>query len=148
MKKKEEGSQQKSSRRAIFILAVLLFLSVSAGVFLYFRQGQAAIQGRGTANHSPKSVTLEPFIVNLADLNYRRYLRASVVLEYTDRKVGDELAEKDHRVRDAVISLLRAKTVADLKDEEAVRKELMGAVNGVLEQGKVTGLYFKEFVVQ
>lgn len=139
--------RQRSGGGTVLVLAVLFFVSAGAALFLYFRQGEAAVRGWG-AGSDLKTVALEPVIVNLADSDSRRYLRAGVVLEYADRDVGDELAEKGHRVRDAAMAVLRAKTTADLRDEGAVKGELVEAANRVLERGRVTGVYFKEFVIQ
>lgn len=139
--------RQRSGGGTVLVLAVLLFVSAGAALFLYFHQGEAAVRGWG-AGSDLKTVALEPVTVNLADSDSRRYLRAGIVLEYADREVGDELAEKGHRVRDAAMAVLRAKTVADLKDEGAMKGELVEAANRVLERGRVTGVYFKEFVIQ
>lgn len=97
-----------------------------------------------------KQLSLESLVVNLADAGGRRYLRVTITLEYADGKVEKELQRSMHRIRDAIIQVLRSKTVADLAPGKAekVKKELLDTVNGFLKEGRVTGLYFQEFLIQ
>jgi flagellar FliL protein len=97
-----------------------------------------------------KQLPLESLVVNLSDPGGNRYLRVTITVEYTDGKVEKELQRSMHRIRDAIIQVLRSKTVADLVPGKAekVKKELLDTVNGFLKEGKITGLYFQEFLIQ
>lgn len=97
-----------------------------------------------------RQLALEPLVVNLADPGSRRYLRVTITLEFTDARVEKEMQRVGYRVRDSIIQILRSKTVADLAPDRAekVRQELLGTINGLLEEGKITGLYFQEFIIQ
>lgn len=113
-------------------------------------KGQQA-EAKGTNDEAAyRQLNLEPLVVNLADPGGRRYLRVTITLEFTDPKVEKEMARVGYRVRDAIIQVLRSKTVADLAPDQAdkVRQELLDTVNGLLEKGKFTGLYFQEFIIQ
>jgi flagellar basal body-associated protein FliL len=138
---------------AVLGLAALVGLSVCAGAVL---AGKAALAFGGRAAREERAAaafynsTLDSVVVNLADPGGRRYLRTTVALEYADPEVAKEIERAGSRVQDAVIRVLRAKTVADLAPDriDALRRELVSAVNGVLGWDGVTGVYFQEFIVQ
>lgn len=165
---------KKSGGRGRLLIILLVVLVASAGL-VYFLSGRSSgaqggssggvvgavrnIFGSGGGNpggqtapavvndKNLKVMQIESFVVNLADQGH--YLRATITLEYTDPNLEKELAERKYRVRDAVIATLRTKHVADLPASatDKLREELMGAINNVL-QGKITGLYFEEFIIQ
>lgn len=135
---------------------VVLGIGVGAGllgwaapVFPRFA-GYEARAGGVTAPAERRQLTLDSMVVNLAEPGSRRYLRATISLEYADRRVEKEMERVGYRVRDAVIQVLRRKSVADLAPDrvEGLRRELLAAVNGILGEGSVTGLYFREFIIQ
>ncbi|MGB9919153.1 MAG: flagellar basal body-associated FliL family protein [Moorellales bacterium] len=97
-----------------------------------------------------RQTALEPLVVNLADSGGRRYLRVTITLEYAEPRVEKELQKAGYKIRDAIIQALRSKTAADLAPDRAeqIRQELIETVNRYLETGRVTGLYFQEFIIQ
>ncbi len=98
-----------------------------------------------------QTLTIPSFTINLADAGNRRYLRTQVTIEYAEKKLLAELELKNHRLKDAVINILRGKRVADLDSNEkteALRQELITAVNELLVDGQIIGLYFEEFIIQ
>jgi flagellar FliL protein len=95
-------------------------------------------------------MALDSLVVNLADAGGRRYLRVTITLEYSDPRVEKELERTGYKIRDAVIRVLRSKTAADLSPDktEPLKTELIDTVNGYLNSGRITGLYFQEFIIQ
>ncbi len=72
-------------------------------------------------------------------------------LEVNKESVLEELSQKDMVVRDTVLRLLSARTVAELADislRETIKQELMQEINRVLAEGKVQRLYFTQYVLQ
>jgi len=62
-----------------------------------------------------------------------------------------EIAAREPEVRDAVIKVLRTKTVdevATTEKVESLRQELLSSLNAVLESGDITNLFFVDFVIQ
>ncbi len=95
--------------------------------------------------------TLDPFIVNLADKNARRYLKVKIALELSDEKLKDEIKERTPEIRDLVTLLLSSKTYADISTFDgklALKTELMNRLNAILINGRVTNVFFVDFVVQ
>lgn len=157
------------------MLAILLIVLVASAGLVYFLSGGASgaqdsssggivwavrnIFGGGSGNSGGqaaqgrindkdvKVLQIKSFVVNLADQGH--YLRTTITLEYTDSALAKELSQREYRVRDAIISVLRTKQVSDLQPSstDKIREELITAINNVL-QGKITGLYFDEFIIQ
>ncbi|WP_227767229.1 flagellar basal body-associated FliL family protein [Zhaonella formicivorans] len=146
-------SDQQQARKnpliIIIILLLVLVLLILAGGAAYYFLVLSKNAGDKTRQEEPfMKMTFEPFTVNLSDSNFRRYVRLTITVEYTDKKLGKEMEEKQHRIRDAVITLLMSKRVSDLADQKTVRQELENAINKLLVKNKVSGLYFEEFIIQ
>lgn len=104
-------------------------------------------------------VSMDTFIVNLADPGGNRYLRVTMDLELAGKPsdksaaktAGDELAKRMPQIRDAILMILSTKRYADISTPEgktALREEILNAVNGLLASSQITRIYFKEFVIQ
>ncbi|MBT9175954.1 MAG: hypothetical protein DDT20_00256 [Firmicutes bacterium] len=133
------------------LLAVLVIAVIVLGVV--FRAPLVAMV-RGLVAPTPELV-LSPggdFTVNLLDPGMRRYLRVKISLQHlSSRALTEELTSREPEVRHAVIKVLRAKAVDDLTTTEKIeslRQELVAALNGVLERGDITNLFFVDFVIQ
>jgi flagellar FliL protein len=107
---------------------------------------------KGKAEESGKMVSLETFVVNLADPGGNRYLRVTMDLEVVGGKPAEEeMAKRVPQLRDAILMILPTKRYADISTTEgktAMREELTEAANGLLTTARVARIYFKEFVIQ
>src|SRR5436853_425004 len=85
-------------------------------------------------------VPLDPFVVNLADLDSARYLRIRVSLMVDDKSKVKELIENQAltlKVKDVILQTLSRKTSHDLINDEGKNK-----LRAEIQQG--IGPYFKE----
>lgn len=101
----------------------------------------------GAANIFP----MEPFIVNIYDGQELRYLRVKVEFETATADAKTEIEMRQAPLRDAILVLLTTKTLQDVQDlqgKNQLRDEIMVAVNKILPPGKVSRVYFTDFVVQ
>jgi flagellar FliL protein len=92
---------------------------------------------------------MESFIVNLA--GDRRYLRAQVQIEFTDREIPRRFYARLVPLRDSMISAFGARTAEELstnKGREELRGSLKQVCNDVLKKEIVKQIYFSQFVVQ
>ena len=90
-------------------------------------------------------------IVNLSDRNVPRFLKVKMTFELESRLVADEIVKKEPMIKDAVISLLSSKTMADVRGPEAMqllKDEVIARVNAYLSGGRIINVYFTEFVAQ
>lgn len=111
--------------------------------------GEAGKEGAaaGTTNIYP----LEPFIVNIYDGQDLRYLKLKVELEMVGTGVKEEIDMRLAPIRDGILVLLTAKTLHDIQDVQGknqLKDEILGAINKHLPPGKVSRVYFTDFVVQ
>jgi|Deesub1362A_J573_1020465.scaffolds.fasta_scaffold00029_41 flagellar FliL protein len=150
-------SKPKKKKRGKLLIPVLVLLVAAAGAavaYNHFNPG-ALSGGRVEAEETTPKLKFLDFgstVVNLADHPGNRFFRVALVLEFLDDGlVEKEIAEKEHRIRDGLVFLLRQKTTADLRVPEApnrLREEIREEINRHLEQGEVVNVYFTEFIIQ
>ena len=142
---------------------MLLMLGLGGGLFMMWNQ-MSALNTQSTANASEQPgqgetieqslgpiFSLETFIVNLADKGGNRYLRVTMDLELGDPALEKELNKRLPQVRNSLLMILPSKRFDDISTVQgkmALRDEVLETLNGFLAQGKITNIYFKEFVVQ
>ncbi|MSM40262.1 MAG: flagellar basal body protein FliL [Geobacter sp.] len=169
--KDEQGKEEQApaSKKKLFIiigaavgvviLAVVLVLTLGGGSK---KEGggeakaekKAGSHGGGGAEGAPVAGTvfpLEPFIVNIYDGQEVRYLKVKVEFEMSGPEVKPEIDARQAPLRDAILVLLTTKTlqeIQDLQGKNQLREEILAAVNKILPPGKVTRVYFTDFVVQ
>ncbi|GAB6060760.1 flagellar basal body-associated FliL family protein [Desulfonatronum parangueonense] len=168
MAKKEvesAGEEKKGGKLKWVILMFILLLLAGGGAAAYWffmgpgaepREESEQAQARDARSTPrtefvPEIVSLQPFIVNLADPLGRRFLRMSLSVEVLNNSVVSDLQRADSRVRDAIILLLSGKTFSDLASMEGkiiLKNEIMDRLNQILGSGRVTNVYLTEFVIQ
>lgn len=164
--KNKENNKDNSNRIVIILLTLLIVLVVAfGGYILIFGKGESNAQNNATINNtSAETVTsadentysLAETIVNLADTDSPRYVKVKVSLGYDvkNSKLKSELesekVNKEPILTDAINGILRSKKAADLtgKGIEDMKKEILDAVNPILNNGKISHIYFDELVVQ
>jgi flagellar FliL protein len=100
-----------------------------------------------------KIYDLGTFIVNLADEEASRYVRAQVELEYSkvNLELDREIKERDAQIKDLINTLLNDRKSAELstsEGKERFRRELQLKVNQALKYGAVTNIYLTSFAIQ
>jgi len=154
------------SNKIVFLilgLVVVLIMGLGGGLFLMWSKlSTISAQSVSVANAAPGQsqevvnglgpiYPLETFIVNLADAGGSRYLRVTMDLELTSSQLEDELKMRLPQVKDSILMILPTKQFVDISSVEgkvALRNEIIAALNEYLTNGKISNIYFKEFVVQ
>ena len=151
-------------------LVLLLVLVMGGGMFMIYTKLPSASPKAVVSEAEPEPevipekakpedigavVSMDTFIVNLADPGGNRYLRVTMDLELAGKTAGktagDELAKRMPQIRDAILMILSTKRYADISTPEgktALREEILNAVNGLLASSQISRIYFKEFVIQ
>ncbi len=96
-----------------------------------------------------KIIPLETFIVNLSGSKGRRIAKVNMELELEGDQIQDEIEKRKAQVRDIIIIILSSKTyddVADRDGKDALRAEIKDTVNAFLTKGKISNVYFTEFI--
>lgn len=154
-----------SNKILVLLIGVmmLLLLGLGGGLFMMWNKlsalnaqsmANASVQGGSTSNqdHPVGPIfSLETFIVNLADKGGNRYLRVTMDLELGNPEMESEVSQRLPQVRDSILMILPTKRFEDISTAQgktALRDEIMETMNAYLLKGKITNIYFKEFVVQ
>lgn len=142
---------------------MIFMLGMGGGLFLMWNKLSAInIQSNANTNVQPGQgatvestigsiYALETFIVNLADEGGNRYLRVTLDLELENPDLESELKKRLPQVRDSILMILPSKRFEDISPVEgkiALRDEILAKLNGFINKGKITNIYFKEFVIQ
>lgn len=171
MARQEESTETEKApakgRNNIMIIAGVIVLSagiIGGGLFFGLKSHAPApaaateAGGEKKAEHAKKKEApvmypLEAFIVNISDGSEMRYLKVKVELEtgLTAENSKKELDPYLAKLRDAILVLLTTKTIQDVNDlagKNRLREEILASVTKVVPTGKISSVYFTDFVVQ
>jgi flagellar FliL protein len=161
------GSGQKPI--LLIALAVVNMLVVAGVGFMLFqnRKKEAAepkidqvIKGEAEAQHKEateekevvgKVVPLETFIVNLAGSKGRRVAKVNMELELQGETAAEEIDKRKAQIRDIIIIILSSKThdeVSTREGKDNLRNEIKDTINSFLVKGKISNVFFTEFIYQ
>ena len=164
-----KGSQDKSgkiNKGILVILAILvLAMGTGAGWYVFVRESpddrpppmppSEDNSAYNPYNPPPYNVKMDKFevkdmVVNLAGGGGRHYIRLSVVLEYPkeQKKLVEEIKEKEHVIKDNLVANIRTKTIEDVGNADELKSDLLKGVNSNLIQGRFTAIYFTDFLIQ
>ncbi len=94
---------------------------------------------------------LDTFTVNLKSDSGRRYLKVTMSLELEGEELSLELDAKSAVLRDTIIRILTSKSLEEIsskKGKQKVSEQIQEALNAMLTDGSIRGIYFTEFVIQ
>jgi len=154
-----------SNKLLILLIGVLLvfMLGMGGGLFMMWNKlAELSVQGAANAGTNPAAgaspeqplgpiYSLETFIVNLADKGGNRYLRVTMDFELGNAELQGEVEKRLPQIRDSILMILPSKRFEDISSVEgktALRDEILEKLNSLLTLGKISNIYFKEFVVQ
>ncbi|UCZ55514.1 flagellar basal body-associated FliL family protein [Desulfurispirillum indicum] len=154
-----KGGGSKKLLIIILILVLVLLLAGAGAYFLLRSPAPAAAPGAGAdVPGAPTETTeigtmypMDTFIVNLADVLGKRYLRVTIQLEMDNPRLARELDRRSPQLRDAVLTILSSKKYEDISTAQGklrLRSEIVSRVNAFLTSGSIRRVYFTEFVVQ
>lgn len=153
-----EATPKKPRHLKLLLLATVALLLLSGGGLAYLiltddpsAAGPAAGVKEEAKPGPGATMSLEPFLINLADQETRRYLKIKVELGVDQDKSVKELEKALPRIRDAFILLLGSKTFKDLATPEGklrLKEEMLQQLAQIPGGKKVREIFFTEFVAQ
>ena len=96
-----------------------------------------------------KVIPLETFIVNLAGSKGRKVAKVNMELELKGEQAAEEIDKRKAQVRDIIIIILSSKTYEEVSTREGkdgLRNEIKDTINSFLVQGKISNVFFTEFI--
>ena len=94
---------------------------------------------------------IDNLIINPAGSQGGRYVAMSLGLGVHDKKILEELENRDIQIRDAIIALLSQKTLGKfiaIEERLKLKQEILDLVNHKMNTNKVSSIYFTEYVIQ
>lgn len=160
----EEEKKPKASRIKIFIAAgLILSLIAGSAAYIYFNHSlKSKIAGlthsqlkqnkKSAEKDAEGTVALSSLVVNLSG-GGQHFVRISCVLVFpkSNKKLTQELEEKNYILSDTLIKTLRGKSAEEIQTDPAstdLKKSLRQAINNQLTAGQISGVYFTELLVQ
>ncbi len=151
----EEGQETKKKKGKNLILIIIIAVAViagGAGAFFFFtKYGDKADKKEAAKAEEGVTFALEPFVVNLSDPAGTRFLKLSLQLELAGPAVMEKAKTKSPQIRDAIITLLTAKTSDALISPEGklqLKDEINIRINQILGESSVKNVYLTDFVMQ
>jgi len=94
---------------------------------------------------------MDPFVVNLAGSEGKRFLKVTIFLELSTSEVHLEIKENIQKVTDSILILLSSKAFEDVYSVQGkfkLKDEITTRVNRFLVVGHIKDAYFTEFIIQ
>jgi flagellar protein FliL len=94
---------------------------------------------------------MDPFVVNLAGSEGKRFLKVTISLELSTPEVHVEIKENIQKVTDSILVLLSSKAFEDVYSVQGkfkLKDEITTRVNRFLVVGHIKDAYFTEFIIQ
>jgi len=94
---------------------------------------------------------IKDIVVNPAGTGGTRFLSVSLGFELGSPDLAVEFESREPVVRDALITILSSKSVAELTDtkqKEITRYQIKKRLEQILETDEITGVYYTDFVLQ
>ena len=176
-----EAPKTKKSKLSFILLGLVILLAGGMAFFgwNYFRLHKAnaashsavssgASQGQDS-EHSQKetgkadgktgaaegaTLTLEPFLVNLADKDTSRYLKINIQILVPNKEVSEKITTAGihiPKIRDAILGILTTKVADDVitnEGKQKLKKEIIQKLYEFLPDKPAGDVFFTEFVVQ
>lgn len=153
---KDKGSNSKLT--VIIVTAIVIFALISGAVFVGYTV--ATKQVSKNSNEASESnvvekeatLSLDEFLVNLSDEGKSKFVKVKVSLgsNLENEDLQEELTAKIPQIRDCINKVLRAKKSTDFKTEgdALLKEEIIVKANELLDNGKITNIYFTDIIVQ
>lgn len=159
----EEENEDKGNGNGLnltLIIAVVLSVVLATGLSYFMMVKFGGLGSNGEKEEAKKAEqnkvkklgpthTLQQFLVNLSGSN--SYVKIKISVEVNNEKVIEEIQNRSPQIRDTIISILRAKQMKDIQGNPSsrdLREEIRTKVNKHLAKGKITNVFFTEFVIQ
>jgi flagellar FliL protein len=155
-KDKEKGEKSGKSSKGVmvvlFILGLLVLGSATFGGVYLFMKTKSTVDAQEVVVENTY-MDLAEFTVNLADEGGKRYFKGELSLGYdkTKTKLAEELTANQVVVRDDIIFYFKSQKadyLNNVANREAIKKQLIDAINKDLTKGKITDVRFKSMIIQ
>jgi len=154
-----QEAKKGKSKLLVILLVVLVLVGGGAGAAWYFgllSGGGRPAEAREEEEHEkPPAVgallPVDPFIANLADEDGKRYLKATLQVEFFEAHVPPDFNARLPQMRDLMLTLFSSKLFDEIRTPQGkalLREEIINRMNRAIGKDLVKAVYFTEFIVQ
>ena len=158
-----EAAEAKSGSNLLIILLPVVLISSVLGGWIAYSQYPTLAKIAGVINGEEEEeeenealefgefMELSNIVVNPSDSDGRRLLMISLGMETSETSTLESVTAREMVVRDTIIKILGTRTVEELANIEhrtQIKDELRLAVNGILNEGEISRMYFTQYVLQ
>lgn len=155
-----DSPKKKGRGKLLVILLLLVLLGGGGGAAWYLgfvplgATAPADAEAAKPVHETPQVGALQafdPFIANLEDEDGKRYLKATLQLEFFEASAPEEFEARIPQLRDLLLTLFTSKTYSEIRTPDgkaALRDDIINRVNRTLGSDVVKAVYFTEFIVQ
>jgi len=155
----EQGDKALKRQLNLILMLCLLSVLLTIGLGVWFYMFKASsMEPKETKIIEQKAepgkiFDLGTFVVNLADEDVSRYVRAEIKLEYSksNQELDREVRERTPQFQDLVNTLLndrKANELANSEGKERFRRDFQLKINQMLKFGAVTNVFLTSFAIQ
>jgi flagellar FliL protein len=94
---------------------------------------------------------IDDIVINPAGTGGTRFLSASFAFELESEEAAKEFEAREALIRDALITILSSKTIAqltDVKQKEITRYQIKKRISEILNTEELAGVFYTDFVLQ
>ncbi|WP_125152182.1 flagellar basal body-associated FliL family protein [Clostridium rectalis] len=166
----EKNVEAKSGKSLKIVIIILIIIIIGGGAFggymLLNKKGSGISNNSEPVKNNPNvninangvrpvvseyTYDMEEFLVNLADEDGKRFVKAKIFLGYENKKLTKEMENKKPIIRDAINNVLRSKKAKDISNSkglEQVKTDILNKINLMFENGRCDSVYFNEILIQ
>jgi flagellar FliL protein len=133
----------------IMLVAGLVLAGGGIGAAKFLGGGDGGGKAREQKVEEPLAWEFTDLVVNIYGTKDTRLLRCVMLIEVDNPKAREELKLREVVFRDAILEILRSKTIEDLKypGENAIKRQVRDRFNRMMVNGSVVEVYLKDFLV-
>lgn len=157
-----EGERTKPPRnvKKLALIGIAVLALLGAGGFFFMKHSR---KGESQVAMTPKEmekmikthpiIDLKPFVVNLNTQSSEnsKYLKVRIAFKLDNPQVAKEVDYRMPEIQNIILILLGSETADDLGTtggKLALRNQIRHRVNSILTLGRISSVYFTEFVIQ
>lgn len=160
----QDGTAKKKKPWLLIALVAVNFLAVVAVGFIVYL-GQKKIEESQNPigdpekteveqivedeSTKPSIISLDTFLVNLVDGQWRKLMKVNMELEVVGDGIVEEVTKQMPKIRDMIITIISSKLHTDISSKEGkefLRNEIKDQINLFLTKGKIEQIFFTEFI--
>ncbi|WP_061213813.1 flagellar basal body-associated FliL family protein [Syntrophomonas wolfei] len=139
----------------LIIIGLLVFVVAVGGSYFLMKSLMAPLmpkqEGAGKLM-TGNLVEVGEFTTNINDVNGQRFLKVKVTVEVgsDDKKAQEKITQYMPVIKDSILSIISAKTVADLdvRNRNNLKAEIKNDLNAKIGANTVLNVYFTDFIMQ